>query len=225
MFSVFVEPVKMRLSLCGPLLMLLCLVAVSASNFCLRCAAAAEVQSETKNAKTYKIIFQGNAAMSEAALRRDAAAELEAFEKEGHQPADIDDAAFQMQLAYRKAGYAFATVDYQIETKEAATTVTFIISEGPRVIIRDIIFVGNKAFDDDVLKAYFEKDRIGFLHQGKLLFVRSDVAAAVDEIRAALYHPRLSGRRGRRTGSAIQCRPQPGGYNDQNYRRDPLYGS
>jgi len=174
----------MRLSLRGSLLMLLCLAAALASNFCPRWAAAAEVPSETKNTKTYKIIFQGNAAMSEASLRRDAAAELEAFEKEGHQPADIDDAAFQMQLAYHKAGYAFATVDYQIETKGAATTVTFMISEGPRVIIHDIILVGNKAFDADVLKAYFEKDRTGFLHQGQLIFVRSDVAAAVDEIRA-----------------------------------------
>ncbi|UCD77908.1 MAG: outer membrane protein assembly factor BamA [Desulfobacterales bacterium] len=145
--------------------------------------AAAEVELETKNAATYKIIFQGNAAMSEAALRRDAAAELEAFDKEGHRPADIDDAAFQMQIAYRKAGYAFATVDYQIEKTQEMTTVTFVISEGPRVIVRDIILVGNKAFDDDVLKAYFEKDRVGFLHRSELVFVRSDVESAVEEIR------------------------------------------
>jgi len=184
LFSVFVEPVTMRLSLHGSLLMLLCFIAAPASNFCLLSAAAAEVQSKTKNANQYKILFQGNAAMSEAALRRDAAAELEAFEKEGHQPADIDDAAFQMQLTYRKAGYAFATVDYQIETKDTATTVTFLISEGPRVIIHDVILVGNEAFDDDVLKAYFEKDRTGFLLQGELIFVRSDVEGAVDEIHA-----------------------------------------
>ena len=184
MFSVFVEPVTVRLSLRGPLMILLCFIAAPASNFCLLSPAAAEVRSEPKNLKSYKILFQGNSAMSEAALRRDAAAELEAFEKKGQQPADIDDAAFQMQLAYRKAGYAFATVDYQIETKDAATTVTFLISEGPHVIIRAIIFVGNKAFDDDALKAYFEKDRTGFFHQGKLIFVRSDVEAAVDEIRA-----------------------------------------
>lgn len=184
MFSVFVETVTMRLSLRGSLLMLLFFIAAPALNFYLLSAAAAEVQSKTKNVNQYKVLFQGNAAMSEAVLRRDAAAELEAFEKEGHQPADIDDAAFQMQLAYRKAGYAFATVDYQIETKDTATTVTFLISEGPRVIIRDIILVGNKAFNDDVLMAYFEKDRTGFLHQGELIFVRSDVEGAVDEIRA-----------------------------------------
>ena len=184
MFSVFAEPVTMRLSLRGPLLILLWVLAAVASSFGLRCAAAAEVPSESKDATAYKILFQGNAAMSEAALRRDAAAELEAFEKEGYQPADIDDAAFQMQLAYRKAGYAFATVDYHIETKDAATTVTFLILEGPRVIIRDIIFVGNQAFEDDVLKTYFEKDRTGFLRRGQLIFVRADVAAAAGEIRA-----------------------------------------
>jgi outer membrane protein insertion porin family len=183
LFSVFVEPVTARLSLRGRrLLVWLCLIAVQASNLGLLAHAAAGVQSETKNENSYKILFKGNAVMSETALRRAAAAELEAFEKEGHRPADIDDAAFQMQIAYRKGGYAFAAVDYQIVTKEGVTTITFLISEGPRVIIRSIIPVGNKAFDDDVLKAYFEKDRAGFLHLGKLLFVRSDVEAAVDEI-------------------------------------------
>ncbi len=184
MFFVFVEHVIAPLSLRGRrLLVLLCFIAAPAANLYLLPQAAAEVKSETQNANSYKILFQDNAALSETELRRAAAAELEAFDKEGHRPADIDDAAFQMQIAYRKGGYAFAAVDYQIQTKEGVTTITFLISEGPRVIIRGIIPVGNKAFDNDVLKAYFEKDRAGFLHLGKLLFVRSDVEAAVDEIR------------------------------------------
>ena len=184
MFSVFVEHGTRRLSLRGRrLLVWLCFILAPAANLCLLAHASAEIKSGTKNENTYKILFEGNAAMSETTLRRDAAAELEAFEKEGHQPADIDDAAFQMQIAYRKGGYAFAAVDYQIETKQAVTTVTFLISEGPRVIVRSIKPIGNEAFSDSVLKAYFEKDRAGFLHLGKLLFVRSDVEAAVDEIR------------------------------------------
>jgi hypothetical protein len=80
--------------------------------------AAAETEGQTKNSKAYKIVFQGNAAISEAALRRDAARELEAFDKEGQRPADIDDAAFQLQIAYRRQGYAFAAVDYQIGQRQ-----------------------------------------------------------------------------------------------------------
>jgi outer membrane protein insertion porin family len=150
--------------------------------------AAAETEGQTKNSKAYKIVFQGNAAISEAALRRDAARELEAFDKEGQRPADIDDAAFQLQIAYRRQGYAFAAVDYQIGQKQGLTTVTFLISEGPRVLVRDIVLAGNRAFDDEILRAYFEKDRSGLLYsgllyKGDLVFSRSEVEAAVEEIR------------------------------------------
>jgi len=143
----------------------------------------ADIELETKRIKSYEILFQGNSAMSEKKLRREVEKELDAFEREGHRPADIDDAAYQMQTAYRKAGYAFATVDYQIEKKQDITTVTFIVSEGPRVTVRDIFLSGNKSFDNDTLKDYFEKDRIGLFPRGELLFVRSDVENAVDEIR------------------------------------------
>jgi outer membrane protein assembly complex protein YaeT len=145
--------------------------------------AAAEVELDTKSTKSYEIIFQGNTAISGPALSRDAAKELDAFDKEGQRPADIDDAAYKMKLIYREAGYAFAEIDYQIEKKPGLTTVTFIISEGTRVIVRDIILSGNKAFADDTLKDYFEKDRSGLLHLGEIVFVRSTVESAVSEIR------------------------------------------
>jgi outer membrane protein insertion porin family len=161
----------------------LSLVAVAAWILWLPAAAASDVELQTKHSKSYKILFQGNSAMSATALRREAVQELEAFDREGHRPADIDDAAYQMQSAYRKAGYAFAAVDYQIETKQDVTTVTFLISEGPRVTVRNIVLSGNKAFDDHTLKAYFEESRGGLLHRGELLFVRAEVDNAVDEIR------------------------------------------
>lgn len=145
--------------------------------------AAVETEANTDSSNRYKIVFQGNTAVTEAELRRDAARELEAFDKEGHRPADIDDAAYQMQIAYRRQGYAFAAVDYQIESKQGLTTVTFRISEGPRVLVRDIGLNGNHAFDDEILRAYFEKSRGGLFHQGDLVFNRSEVDAAVDEIR------------------------------------------
>jgi len=145
--------------------------------------AAADVTSDPQSSKSYKIVFKGNSAMSEAALRKDAAKELDAFEREGHRPADIDDAAYQMQASYRKSGYAFAEVNYQIEKQQDVTTVTLIISEGPRVTVRDILFSGNTFFEDDTLRGFFEMDRNGLFPGGKLLFVRADVDNAVDEIR------------------------------------------
>ena len=162
---------------------LLVLMAAAALIAGLAAPAAAEVELKTASAKSYEIVFQGNTAISGTALSSDAAKELDAFDKQGQRPADIDDAAYQMQLAYRAAGYAFAKVDYRIEKKQAMTTVTFLISEGPRVIVRDIILSGNKAFDDKTLKAYFKKAHSGLLPLDEHLFVRSTVESAVAEIR------------------------------------------
>ena len=145
--------------------------------------AAAQVEHKTAPPASYEMVFQGNAAMSEADLRREAAAELEAFAQKGYRMADIDDAAFQMQQAYRKAGYAFAVVDYQIEEKEAGSQISFLISEGPRVIIRDIIPIGNQALDAEQIKIYFQSERNGLFGADELVFVRARVSAAVGEIR------------------------------------------
>jgi outer membrane protein assembly complex protein YaeT len=164
------------------LLLVLCFIATTASNAWVVDYALAGIENKTKNSVSFEIFFQGNEVLSEAELRREAAAELNAFDEQGHRTADIDDAAYQMRLAYRKRGYAFAEVDYQIE-KNDFTRVTFTISEGPRVIIRTITFSGNQAFNDDALKAFFEKGRTGLFGMGELPFVRSDFNAAVDEIR------------------------------------------
>ena len=145
--------------------------------------ATAEVEHKTTQPVPYEMVFQGNAAMSEADLRKEAAAELETFEQKGYRPADIDDAAFQMQQAYRKAGYAFAVVDYQIEEKESGSQITFLISEGPRVLIREINPIGHQALDAEQIKKYFQTDGNGLFDPDELVFVRSGVSAAVEDIR------------------------------------------
>jgi outer membrane protein assembly complex protein YaeT len=164
------------------LFLLLCLIATAASNAWFIGYASAEIEYEIKRSVSFELLFQGNEELSEAKLRREAAAELKAFDQIGQRTADIDDAAYKMQLAYRKAGYAFAKVDYQIE-KNDITKVTFSISEGPRVIIQSITFSGNLAFSDDSLEVFFEESRAGFFGMGELLFIRSEFNAAIDYIR------------------------------------------
>jgi hypothetical protein len=115
LYSGFVKPVGGPIIFRNRLMPVLPVVIMAmASLLWMKADAVAENESQTSPPKSYEIFFQGNAAMSEAELRREAAAELEAFDKEGYRPADIDDAAFQMELAYRTAGYAFAVVNYQI---------------------------------------------------------------------------------------------------------------
>ena len=184
MYSGFVEHTRVPIILRGRLLPVLLVVIIAmASHLWLKDDAAAETEPQTSAPKSYEIFFQGNTAISETALRRGAAAEFGSFDKEGHRPADIDDAAFQMELAYRNAGYAFAVDNYQIDKKETVPKITFQISEGPRVIVRAIIAIGNQALDEKDIKGYFQKDRSGLFGKNELVFVRSRVEGAADEIR------------------------------------------
>ena len=157
---------------------------VSAGMICLqRPATAAEAEPAAAKAKPYKIVFRGNQALTEMSLRKAAVDELTAFEKQGQRRSDVDDAAFQMELAYRKAGHAFATVDYQIEQVAKELVVTFTINEGPRVILQKIDITGNAAIARQTLLPFFEEGKSGLFGQGQLLFIKSNIESALSQIR------------------------------------------
>ncbi|MCP4627178.1 MAG: outer membrane protein assembly factor BamA [bacterium] len=144
---------------------------------------AAETQPATAKAKPYKIVFRGNQALGERALHKAALDELTAFDKQGQRRSDVDDAAFQMELAYRRDGYAFATVDYQIEQVAGELVVTFTVNEGPRVILRKIDITGNATIARRTLLPFFEEGKSGLFGQGKLLFIKSKIESALSQIR------------------------------------------
>jgi outer membrane protein insertion porin family len=157
---------------------------VSAGMICLqRPATAAEAETAAAKAKPYKIVFRGNQALNEMSLRKAAVDELTAFEKQGQRRSDVDDAAFQMELAYRKAGHAFATVDYQIEQVAKELVVTFTINEGPRVILQKIDIAGNATIARQTLMPFFEEGKSGLFGQGQLLFIKSNIESALSQIR------------------------------------------
>jgi outer membrane protein insertion porin family len=139
--------------------------------------------AEAKPVNPYKIVFQGNQALTETALRKAAVDELTAFEKQGQRRSDVDDAAFQMELAYRKDGYAFAAVDYQIQPVAGELVVTFTINEGPRVILQKIDITGNATIATQTLLPFFEEGKSGLFGQGQLLFIKSNIASALSQIR------------------------------------------
>jgi outer membrane protein assembly complex protein YaeT len=143
---------------------------------------AGEIEPAKDDQKPYRIVFQGNHALGTTTLKKAAVEELTAFDKQGQRRSDVDDAAFQMELAYRQKGYVFATVDYQIEQIEGALVVTFVIDEGPRVILQKIEITGNTAFDLQKLLPFFEEDKSGLFGQGELLFIKSNIESALSQI-------------------------------------------
>lgn len=142
---------------------------------------------EVASTRPHQIVFRGNVALSERELRKEAVDELKDFERLGYRPADADDAAFQMEIAYRRAGFPFASVDYRIERLGEAVVLTFIVSEGSRVRVRRIEFHGNSAFSDTDLLPFFEEPQAGVFGKTELLYVASQVDAAVSSIRDLYY--------------------------------------
>ena len=130
-----------------------------------------------------QLVFQGNLAKSEATLRQAAEDQLADFEHKGQRGADLDDAAFQMESAYRKDGYAFARVNYEISQTGGLTTVVFKIEEGPRVLVDSITITGNQAVDRSAIESPLRGDHLTIFGETGFPFVRPDIESAVETVR------------------------------------------
>ncbi|MFH7320561.1 outer membrane protein assembly factor, partial [Desulfurivibrio sp. D14AmB] len=134
----------------GPLLALLLLILL----ILLIQAAAAPAWATAKANNAGSFRFQGNHSLTESRLLAAAARELADFPRLGRREAEINDAAYMMQLAYRRAGYYFAEVDYRLQEEEGlegVSRVTFLINEGPLVLANPIVLLGNTIFSDQEL--------------------------------------------------------------------------
>lgn len=97
----------------------------------------------------WQLVITGNQAMTAAQLLAAARIELESFRTQGQAASAIDDAAFQMELALRHAGYPAALVDYELSP--ATRQVVFAVREGQRLMLRDLVFQGNQGLSRDQL--------------------------------------------------------------------------
>ena len=130
-----------------------------------------------------ELVFEGNTSKSETILRKAAADELAAFEQRGRRPADIDDAAFQMESVYWKDGFAFTKVDYHISQTGDFTTVVFKIEEGPRVVVDKLTITGNHAVDRATIESLLRGDHLTIFGETGYPLVKSDIESAVGSVR------------------------------------------
>ena len=129
------------------------------------------------------VIFhvQGNQALSTNQLKSAAAEDLELFTRHGRRTA-VNDAAYLMQLAYRRAGYHFALVDYEIRESPAAIEAVFLVTEGPQVLLGQVTFTGNTLFTDSELATLVE-NIMGAETLGPAPFIEARLNDAVSRIR------------------------------------------
>ena len=147
----------------------------------------AETTSTPIAKEAVRLVVQGNIYYTASQLRAAAKNELADFERLGRRKAEADDAAFQMEQTYKRAGFAFAKVDYHYETDTRPPRLTFTVQEGPQVLIHDLVFSGNTYFATTDLQQYFRPEKNGFFLKGKPLYVEATIHTALADIRDLYY--------------------------------------
>jgi outer membrane protein insertion porin family len=139
-----------------------------------RAQRAVAKQQEKKAQRASVIQFRGQKAFDEKILRSELKEQISTIDQYGLTPARGDDAAFFLELFYRKHGYAKVNVRYAIEPGEV---LRLDIEEGSLVTLGLVNFVGNQSQPADVLFDYAvgpTRERYSSL-QSKLPFVAADV--------------------------------------------------
>ena len=139
--------------------------------------AAGKVQE--KVAQQANLEIRGNTAFDDQELRSQLKEQLTTIEEYGLSTARADDAAFFLELYYKKHGYAKVKVSY---TVLSGSRFRLDVSEGPQVHLGVVRFRGNRQLPEDKLFDYaVGPTRSRYSKATALLpFVPSDVAEGAD---------------------------------------------
>ena len=127
------------------------------------------------------IAITGNTAFDEKELRTQLKEQITAINDLGLTAARADDAAFFLELFYRKQGYEKAEVQYTI----SGNRLRLAIDEGPRITLGTINFVGNENISNEKLFEFAvgpTRERYGKTERA-LPFVPGDIEEGVDLVR------------------------------------------
>src|SRR6059058_3355691 len=141
-----------------------------------RRAVVKEQEKRAEHAST--IEFRSQQAFTEKELRSALKEEITTIEDFGLSPARADDLAFFLEVFYRKHGFTKVNVHYVIES---GNRVRLDVTEGPRFMLRTIVFDGNAREPADKLFEYMvgpTRERYSQLEK-RLPFVAADMQEGV----------------------------------------------
>ncbi|HEY1893205.1 MAG TPA: BamA/TamA family outer membrane protein [Chthoniobacterales bacterium] len=136
-------------------------------------------RQETQKARSTDLEIRGTTAFKEEELRSVLKEEIATIHDFGLTAARADDAAFFLELFYRKHGYAKVDVHYSIE---GGSRLVLNVTEGPQAILGTINFVGNNHVPAEKLFEYVvgpTRERYSRL-QKDLPFVGADIQEGAD---------------------------------------------
>jgi outer membrane protein assembly factor BamA/autotransporter translocation and assembly factor TamB len=95
------------------------------------------------------VTFEGGQALPEETRREALAVDLEM----PYDPDVVEGARGRLVALYRREGFASAAVIVRpdIDQEQARVALTFVVEEGPRQVLKDIVVTGNRAIDTDVI--------------------------------------------------------------------------
>ena len=146
-----------------------------------RKAERTERKAQERIAKRSNVAIIGATAFKEEVLRLELKEQIASIEELGLTAPRADDAAFLLELYYRKHGFRDAEVRYDIAGNQLRLTV----SEGVRVTIGTVNFVGNQSIPSEKLFEFFiGPTRERYAKTDKTLpFVPGDLEEGVDLVR------------------------------------------
>src|SRR2546422_5125395 len=147
----------------------------------LGCRSAAPVGDE--NGRAALVEFEGNREISAKDLRASLKEDLERFLQHGLRESDLSDLAFEVERLYRGRGYHFVRAAY----RRALPRAVIEIEEGPRVVVEEVRFQGNKVIGDRQLNERFSTKRTGILGFGKRIYVEREVQALAGAVEDAYF--------------------------------------
>jgi len=111
-----------------------------------------EIVFRIQEGPRYEILFAGNTAFSDAALKKD----LPLFQRGNKGDLALKRGIRTIQNRYKKAGFSQVEVDVSDETDKTADrsvrSIRIRIDEGPRFLVRRLVIEGNRAVEEERIK-------------------------------------------------------------------------
>lgn len=141
-------------------------------------------QSSPAYAAASPVTFIGNSFFPTTELLKAAGENLDLQKDSALSKAAVDDAAFNMELFYRQAGFAFAEVEYEFISDNGDAQAVFLIKEGPQVVQRSIEITGLLSYDPATLLQFFENTgKNGLRIIRKNYYVKTRLATGLSSLR------------------------------------------
>ncbi len=114
-------------------------------------AERATAKEQEEIAQHANVEIRGNTAFTDKELRSQLKEQITFIARNGLTTARADDAAFFLELFYKKRGYARVNVSYAVEP---GNRLRLDVAEGPLVHLGQILFIGNRQISSDKLFEY-----------------------------------------------------------------------